>query len=519
MSNVVVANEVSPETDKVNQTAMEMIREITRAISLNTIPSDILLTNANVTNQPIDTTGSKVVYLLETKKEYGKNFVLRDDFKYDYNELGLLDKFIRKSFRVEERVLQWTDFYAQILSHYVILYQYDAYNNCTVMISVKPTGELLSSVYKKFDNRGKVTEYDFNWIYPMGNYGGSTTKNVHLGYNDAGLIDYYKDDNQMFLYKYDKYSNIVEKITYNYLKVLKEYAYFNNENFTIQYDKTGKIVKINNVSFSYENGGKIVIADYSEKLSFKTYYNYKKLFEKDNQGRLIRKEFINKSYPIGDCHKEEYKYDELGRRVKYEYSAGYWDEDNKDAKWFLKSSENQIFDQNKLKRIETFSMDFSTGKLNLTSAVDYDYNQTGSLSSIEFFKVQNQEFLPYKKRVLEYDEFGNLTTDYNYAKVGSDYVFTAGTANSYKSFQYKKPEIILPDMRLIPNPAISYIEILSLPEPVNLSIFNSGGVLMKNCIINPNQRISVQDLPKGIYFYSYISGNQHINGRFMKTEY
>jgi YD repeat-containing protein len=529
----VLAVDLSSEVDRGNQTVMELIlSKFHKELVFDKIPDEITATNSIVKKFSTDT--SAIVYLLESRKDYGKDFVLRDELNYTYNSKGLLKRLDWKRNKVEERTTQWSDLFTDLMKHNILTYIYDESDDNIETICQIPSGEFLCATYMKFDNNGKVLEYIYNQIYDWSKAGygmrAPYSINYQLGYNKSGLIDYVNDGSSKWIYKYDQYSNIVNKCVYtksdeNKYILTKEYM------TKVGKDITGRILNIERpeknmtnsklyVYFKHENEGKTIIANHGG-VSWKGGDYSRDIIEKDENGRTVRIEYINVSLPgSGTSHREDFKYDDKGRRIQYLYSRG-GGTDPDSIYWYAIKKENQIYEQDKLKRVESYGRDwyYTSGIYILNSTVDYSYDQNGFLTEILFSTNNKSVIEPYQKRVIKNDEFGNVLSDYTYSKVAGEFVFMSGSDFTYKAHQLTKPEYNLPDVRLAPDYAISYIEILSLSEPVTLYVYNPAGVLMMNSIVNPNERLSVQDLPRGMYIYNFVAGGRTFKGKFMKSDY
>jgi hypothetical protein len=532
---------------------MELVLKASGKLDLFDLPQEISQTNSIVKNLCTDSTQNCIQYLVESRKNYGKDFLLRDDFKYEYNDKGLLEKFISKSNRVEERLFYWLSAFSKLMNHFYVTYQYDNRGNCTEETAFLPSGVILNKINKCFDNRDKVIEYQYRWEYQGADIEKwsfiPSQKKITLGYNESGLINYIGEGDSKKIYQYDQFSNVVncrhfinnnslgingyldEKFSFtkdhegrilSFEKI--SYIYFPLTSFSIEgflssvFSSEKFYIPSENFKFDYQNGGKTVILDHNITYSDSD-TSEKYLIEKDDNGRMIRNEFINYNFPSKNpSYKEEFKYDVEGRQIEYVNSKAKATSVD-DVVWYPVSKETQFYEQNNLKKIETFGTDANSGNFILNYVVDYSYDSNGFLTEILFSANNKSVFETYQKRVIKNDEFGNVLSDYTYFKVAGEFVFMSGSDFTYKTHQYTKPEYNLPDIRLTPNPAITYIEILSLSEPVTLLIFNSAGEMMKNCTVNPNERISVQDLPKGIYFYNFISDSKAYKGKFLKTDY
>jgi len=73
------------------------------------------------------------------------------------------------------------------------------------------------------------------------------------------------------------------------------------------------------------------------------------------------------------------------------------------------------------------------------------------------------------------------------------------------------------EMKIFPNPARDNITVFSQQTPITVLIYNSNGQLIKSLNANDNFiRITVKNLPNGIYFCLLKSNNKIIFGKFIK---
>jgi len=251
----------------------------------------------------------------------------------------------------------------------------------------------------------------------------------------------------------------------------------------------------------------------------------KKEFNYDTNGNLTHtfeyvRDEINNNWI--DSHKGEYIYDANGNGNIVQYIDYYWEPAS--SQWVAFYKEGHSYDINgNVSYSFIYYWDPTTSEWFAPVQIDYAYDANGNM-------VQSYKYL-WDETTIEwhaffyadntYDAYGNLTQyiDYNWDEASGEWIVV-----DYTTLYYSEESISsvseIHDVELIvyPNPFTIYIsfDISENPNTIILELYDvQGRKVISKEIVN-NERVNMEDLDSGMYFYYLYIDGKKLDGKLIK---
>ncbi|WP_445737658.1 T9SS type A sorting domain-containing protein [Mariniflexile sp.] len=343
-------------------------------------------------------------------------------------------------------------------------YEYDANNN------------LIAQTYYNWGINGEFGAWQISdkdtYTYNANN---KTTQNIYQEWNSTTnqYDNLYKSS-----YNYNLSGNLIEE-TY---QEWTDSEWENNYKIVVTYDSNNLI----DVVINYEWDGLQWVNDYR---SIVTYNANNKI------SQILNEEWISSQWVLED--RDVFIYNENNKIINY--TSANWDGSN----WIGDYIDNYTIDANGNTISNTSSYNDEQYK------TEYSYDASALISSFAHpFKDKTgldyiYENMLYLNKILSENYF-------NYDNSTSSYTNNYRTTYSYTSaitLSTKNVEISKNTLKVFPNPANDFIQVLGLTETEQYEVFSILGTKVNKGSIAVNEKIDIQNLTNGLYLLKFKNGS------------
>ncbi len=162
-----------------------------------------------------------------------------------------------------------------------------------------------------------------------------------------------------------------------------------------------------------------------------------------------------------------------------------------------------------------------TGKFEISGKSETVYNDNGQRTQITRTNYKEDSSYLVSKDIIEYDDYGNIVkreyydTDFETQQFGLanvvEYYYSRLIVNS-------SPGISQEEIKIFPNPSHADISIQSSQSNtfLNLELTDHTGKMVFQGPVMPGEKINVQQLNTGIYYYKVFDGKNMLSGKLVK---